>query len=84
MEISLGTLQANTINEVNSLKTQMSTVPHIIRFGQGLGQREEHIKLKPITEYKAISELANLGKGLHRGLDLVNECLITHDLDNEL
>ena len=34
----------------------MSTVPNIA----GAGQREG--KLKPITEYKAISELASLGK----------------------
>jgi len=58
IESSINTLQAQTINELNSLKAQMSTVPNIA----GAGQREEYNKLKPITEYKAISELASLGK----------------------
>ena len=58
IELSMNTLQANTIVEVNSLKAQMSTAPNIA----GDGQREDRSKLKPITEYKAVSELANLGK----------------------
>ena len=58
IESSINTLQAHTINEVNSLKAQMSTVPNIA----GAGQREEYSKLKPITEYKAINELASLWK----------------------
>ena len=37
-ETSIGTLQANTINEVNSLKAQMSTVPNTTGFTQGFGQ----------------------------------------------
>ena len=55
---SINTLQANTINEVNSLRAQMITVPNIA----GTGQREDYNELKPITEYQAISELASLGK----------------------
>ena len=62
IEINIGTLQTNTINEVNSLKAQMSTVPNTTGFGQGFGRREENTKLKPITEYKAIGELDSLGK----------------------
>ena len=58
IESSINTLQAHTFNEVNSLKARMSTLPDIA----GGGQREGHSKLKPITEYKAISELASLGK----------------------
>ena len=40
----------------------MSTVPKTTGFGQGFGQRVENTKLKPITEYKAIGELASLGE----------------------
>ena len=58
IESSINTLQAHTINEVNSLKAQLSTMPNIA----GAGQREDYSRLKPITEYKATSELASLGK----------------------
>ena len=62
IESSISALQINTINEANAPKTQMSTVPNVAGFGQGFGQKEEHTKLKPTTEYKVISELASLGK----------------------
>ena len=51
IESSINTLQAHTINEVNSLKAQLTTIPNIA----GAGQREDYSKLKPITEYKAIA-----------------------------
>ena len=39
IEISISTLQTDTVNETNALKTQMSTVPNATGFGQGFGQK---------------------------------------------
>ena len=55
LELSMNMLQANTIVGASSLKAQMSTAPNIA----GGKQREDHSKVKPITESKAVSEFAS-------------------------